>query len=72
MKNDRERALDFEKIRKQKLGRRRRKIALIIAAAVLAVVIVGAVLVIQIAQVTDGSRDFWGNFNASHAQREAE
>lgn len=72
MKNERERALDFEKIRRQKLFRRRRKIILIIAAAVLALAVAGSVIFIQFAQVTDSSRDFWGNFNASHAQRDGE
>lgn len=70
--NDRERALDFEKIRRQKKLRRRRKIALIVAAALLALGIAVAVVAVQIAQVTDSGRDFWGNFNASHGLRSGE
>lgn len=68
-KKDRERALDFEKIRKKKVSARRRKLALIIGAAVLAIGAAVIVLVMQILQVTADDRNFWGNFNASHAQQ---
>lgn len=64
--------MDFEKIRRQKLARRRRKRILIGAGAALAVLLAGALLIGQVAQVTDGDRDFWGNFNASHALQKSE
>lgn len=67
MKDDRGRALDFEQIRRRKLAKRRRKIALIIAAGLLALAVVVTVVVLQVAQVTDGSRGFWENFSASHS-----
>lgn len=67
MKDDRGRALDFERIRRRKQAKRRLKIALVIAAAVLALAVAVIAVAFQVAQVTDGSRGFWENFGASHS-----
>ena len=64
-KNNRERVLDLEKIRRLKQKIRRRKILLVAGAVIFLLGIIIAICIWQVSQVTDSNRDFCGNFNSA-------
>ena len=66
-KNNRERVLDLEKIRRLKQKIRRRKILLAAGAVIFLLGIIIAIGIWQVSQVTDSNRDFWGNFNSAYS-----